>query len=130
MNDRFKFRAWDTKEKQMYYDAEKTYDNLRGHFGFSDFDDLIEEHNKNVVLEQCTGLKDKNGTLIYEGDILEDKYSCIIQIVYQKNAMFQAIQKNGIKGAEFCTGYSLEYNYIKNSKVIGNIHENKGLLDD
>lgn len=128
MTDIFKFRAWDIKEKEMYYDAEKTYDNLAGHYGFRDFDDLIEEHNKSVILEQCTGLKDKNDNLVYEGDILIDKYSYIVEIVYQKNCMFQALQKNGIKGAEFYTSYSLEPEYIKNSEIIGNIHENKDLL--
>lgn len=126
MTDRFKFRIWNSnKNKYVYFDF-----NDLSEYGA----DEVEEISNSLdcldlgLSEQCTGLKDKNDNLVYEGDILIDKYSCIVEIVYQKNCMFQALQKNGIKGAEFYTSYSLEPEYIKNSEIIGNIHENKDLL--
>lgn len=130
MTDRFKFRVFNK--------ANDKYDNdtfnfrivvdMNGNCFINEDGGCDIEFDNDIIIEQCTGLKDKNGNLVYEGDILIDKYSCLVEIIYQKNAMFQALQKNGVKGAEFYTSYSLEPEYIKNSEVIGNIHENKELL--
>ncbi len=145
MSNRFKFRAWDIKEKAMYYEAEKTYDNLAGHYGFGDFNDLVQEHNESVILMQCTGLKDSVNMLVYENDILECVLSGLKYVVKFCNHEFhgfgfklnpvkykdldEAIELEGylhdfeIELNEFC-----EYSQFKNLKIIGNIHEHKHLL--
>lgn len=92
----------------------------------------------NDILMQCTGLKDRNGKLIYEGDIVnqiyEDEkiYKC--EVVYN-NCSFQLKHienknKNCINTPMYC--YAINYlgHYTeKKLEIIGNIYENPELLE-
>ena len=72
MNDRFKYRVWDKLLNKMVYLS-----------GFSEHDGVFTLYvgdggfftrtDNQIELEQCTGLKDKYNTLIFEGDVLEDR---------------------------------------------------------
>lgn len=130
--DRFKFRAWNKKEKCFIIDGFiYAYMNEKGIMGI----DGIKTANyhyfpkENYTLMQCTGLKDKNGKLIFEGDICAfddrknpkyDKYFCkdkggrIIHYVEW--------DENGFKfnHCQFC-----ETEYME---ILGNIYENPELL--
>jgi len=109
-----KYRAWNTVDKVMIYDL----NSLRTINGVltADEDDALMEF---------TGLHDKNGRLIYEGDIVTDhngkgvvKYSC-------KHAAFRVSYGDGTA--------KWFYDYILNGEresieVISNVYENKDLL--
>lgn len=116
MKDRFKFRAWQKSRKRYLYDFEEDE-----YFG----DALIDD---DMVVEQCTGLKDKNGKLIYEGDILclaseTDKDEYVVNW-YEHNAQLSLDVLNGRGQTDFDI---IGSNYLD---IIGNIHENPELLEE
>lgn len=145
MNDRFKFRIF--YNNKMFYpndyqSIESIYECLKQQIMWDcaiDVDFKFNHIANNLVFMQCTGLKDKNGKLIYEGDIVnqicEDETTYKCEVVYN-NCSFQLKHiedknKNYINTPMYC--YAINYlgHYTeKRLEVIGNIYENPELLKE
>lgn len=124
-----RFRAWDKKFKEMVQvDAlvfeeqiiKATYKN----------GNVAKEDLKNYVLMQSTGLRDKNGKEIFEGDILKvTNLSIWLEVVsFNKNkAMF--VSKEVKRKVEETPLYDLFNTDIFEVEIIGNIHTNPELAE-
>lgn len=135
MKDRFKFRAWNLEKGIMHYNAEDTYDGISENgIEHSNFSAVLED-NEYVVM-QCTGLKDKNGKLIYEGDIV--KYTdCEGKetIGYLTIDRFNLLTFANMVNCDFCEEWAdvvkaVFFTGNSTIEVIGNIYENKELLGE
>ena len=134
MNDRFKFRVYIKYAKMMCYDVNSFYiDRLKNKITIH-FDDHTKTFKfDDVVLEQSTGLKDKNGKLIYENDLIKCP-SGIYRIAVDDFGLWTAIYKNNpFEGVGEWSDMVKEYAFNQNNveiEIIGNIHENKDLLEN
>ena len=89
----------------------------------------IRENDKQYCSEfelmQYTGLKDKNGKEIYEGDILTSAFSKRI-VIFDENTCSFMLKDIDLRNELF----SLTKEKSKNLEIIGNIYENKDLIGD
>ena len=121
-----KFRVWH-KEKKIMGEV-LGIDILHKEIFFSNEDVDCYEHVdfKNIELMQYTGLKDKNGKEIYEGDILFESFG---------EKYYKVVFENGSFRAEF-EGVFDEYSFdlidvvAQGYEVVGNIYQNPELLKE
>lgn len=129
MQDRFRVRGWSIYDSGYYDDIQNML------FGEEDNMTLLDAISKGlvneIIPEQCTGLKDKTGKLIYEGDILatspqSQSYGCY-KVFFQKDEYsFKVIPCDGSHD------YAIPLNVLtkKNDfQIIGNIHKNFELME-
>ena len=113
-----KFRAWD-KHKDEFHNWDKVSEDKFYRY----------TNNLRYVLQQYTGLKDKNGKEIYEGDILENIPNRDVQFIvgFGENGENNNFGFNLIS-IKLNNVYSFDTS-IKKMEVIGNIYENPELLE-
>jgi YopX protein. len=128
-----KFRAWDTKDMVMviWIDEEG-----RGLYGSPLWEDYSVSGNDRFIPMQFTGLHDKNGREIYEGDIIEfRRWERSAEDREKKSPLFYS-RREAVEfdkgtfycGAPLCNWLHSEDYLIKEMEVIGNVHENPELL--
>ncbi len=128
----YKFRCWDTENKEMLkvqeLDFEDTFYGGRLSIRTDKYNDYFDMED--MVLMQYTGLKDKNGKEIYEGDIVKFRFKedreefpdLIGYIEYQSTfAAFRIMSNQG--------SFKIDITEIKFIEKIGNIYDNPELLE-
>ena len=112
MNDRFKIRVWD-KVFNLYW----PYKDIKGNIAWLLFPD--NDNIENIEIEQCTGLKDKNRKLIYEGDLVNLEGYGVCQVIWSDDTaefMFKNLNEDLREHVDTMLMYDWE--------VVGNIHKN------
>lgn len=123
-----KFRVWD-KEKEIMLDVEKIdFDDCYygGEMYVNTTDGSDYWNNELYSLMQYTGLHDKNGKEIYEGDILQIDIEKAWVMWNEKYGYFELVPIGDYYFDSPVIGEAIEY---IDSEVIGNIYDNKELLN-
>ena len=146
------FRAWDKTENKMwnvetiYIEDEWVKVNDGSIYGITK--DLVRDY----VLMQSTGLKDKNGVEIYEGDIIEfeDESFCypfddeaIVETINRAQVIIDKVkgiflENFMVKDSTIAKEYKYYYDlptsektiFFKECSVVGNVFEDENLLED
>lgn len=140
MSREIKFRAWDKTTSVMVSDY--AHNGSYGELYCVYFHDSAYNTNgcPDLILEQFTGLLDKNGKEIYEGDIIRMVKDGIGQVImvnncstkdriviwHEEEARFSWMLLDGQVNS---SGWSFCKNNEDIMEIIGNIHENKELLE-
>ena len=123
-----KFRAWDSAKKEMFKDTFAITESgqvvvVEQESVASSPDYVFVDH---LVIMQSTGIKDKNGKEVFEGDIVK-----MAKDVYSEPTYYEVVRHHG--GA-----YRLESKqhgcelWLRHTdcEVVGNVYENPELLED
>lgn len=110
-NDRLKFRVWD-KSLKTYYNQKTHILFEDGFLGEYDFGEVNQEK---YIVEMCTGLRDKKGNLIFEGDIIQAPNTPQKYIITWGH--------HGFISTCGCHSYPMSGTDL--FEIIGNIHEQK-----
>lgn len=130
-----KFRAWWSSAQKMYEVSALEFNKQQGITSIELIDSDGQHHlTEDAQLMQFTGLKDKNGREIYEGDIVKGDLRRMYLMPYESNPQILAVDYEDdmrLNPFHVQVGYDGELwvDVLEDGfEVIGNIYENKDLL--
>ena len=122
-----KFRAWDSAKKEMFKDTFAITES--GQIVVVEQEDVMSPPDyvfvDHLVIMQSTGLKDKNGKEIFEGDI--------VLVLDSPYTVFYDTEKGSYRlkphDDRWNVDYMSNFSHGGNFEIIGNIYENKDILE-
>ena len=129
-----KYRAWKHVNTPEMFNEVQGINFVGGivHLGYRLSSDTVRTDKElldNLILMEYTGLKDKNGTEIYEGDILSTDLSRPYLIVEFRNGAFMLqCQDSGKSYYDYFGTYGENLEFVEYHEVIGNIYEHPQLI--
>lgn len=121
MIDRFRFRAWNKKAKMLVDLKEVTPLALDPTLIQ---DGIFIPFHEDLIIEQCTGLKDKNNDLIFENDVIQgDLFDSRLPTMGRI-----AMDDSGCWSSQNEAGHTHLYK-INNIDIVGNIHSDERLSE-
>lgn len=124
-----KFRAWDSAKKEMFKDT----------FAITESGQVVVVEQEDVmcppdyvfvdhlVIMQSTGLFDRNGEEVFVGDIVKCTRGCLHEVYLEKE--YGGTFMGGMP-AVYLKGLSEGYAWTGYEEIIGNVYEDKELLED
>ncbi|MDG7058846.1 YopX family protein [Streptococcus pneumoniae] len=132
-----KFRVWVKIGKRMvfsddilaidYESKEIVTQQVYFENGLPDDRDIYCYDFDEIELMQSTGLKDKNGKEVFIGDIVKCTRGCLHEVYLEKEYGGTFI---GGMPAVYLKGFGDGYAWTGYEEIIGNVYENKELLED
>lgn len=135
--NRLRFRVWDKEEKKfvdypVYFNLTNSEIVTELWYGYQiQVEEAIQDSN--YIVQQSTGLFDKNGKEIFEGDILK------VFVLGDEGAIAKVIFKNGMFGIEDdMHGYGYDKGLyslhqilsLRDAEILGNIYQDELLLEE
>lgn len=114
-----KYRAWNSETKEI--EVFKTYEEISELFLALSADDGF------YSIMQSTGLKVKHGKEVFVGDIIKCTRGCLHEVYIEKE--YGGTYFGGMP-AVYLKGLREGYAWTEHEEIIGNIHENRDLLED
>ena len=120
-----KYRAWSKLASRMYIVNGLYFD--RGMVQYANNDNAIRFIKlENIILMQSTGLHDKNGKEVFIGDIIKCTRGCPHEVYLEKE--YGGTYVGGMP-AVYLKGLLSRYAWTGAEEIIGNVYENKELLE-
>jgi uncharacterized phage protein (TIGR01671 family) len=136
MSRQIKFRAWDGRRMSTVWKATFVGSNPTVFFTATQYNEpgALPMDDDRLSLMQFTGLQDKAGRDIYEGDVVKDRFGRIMQVQWWNFRLcWVAISETNFHHADLYDWVDFDYEKEEKSstarvEVIGNVYENPELL--